>query len=205
MAATYTISAIGITMPTAASTRVLNIHNSSVGNANVIRIYRIIILNNFFAAAAPATTQNTTITTSTGTTLQSLIGCYRSTGAPTGGTAITTTFTTGRGITLHDTTSAAPTNLTVMSLATGGSTFDSAAPFFVTCRANDEPAAGALTLDELNTVPVLNTIEFGYGDSNVEPIVLLSGEGIELRTEAVGVWPASCNLDFFVECTYGVS
>ncbi len=199
MAATVTICCPGVAM-TASSTRLLDILNGHA--SKLVKIYRIWFLAACFTSTGTGAGTATTVTgTSSPYGVPSMIAGYRSSGTPTGGTSLTTTFSSGRGLALND-TATVTTSLTVTMNATGGSTADTTAPFLFHAKSNDEPAAGGFTWDEMGNIPVLNNFDFGYGDSNVEPIVLRQNEGVTIQTMSIGAYVASYNLDIFVELTY---
>lgn len=154
----------------------------NTGSSNVVRIYRIWMTS--FSTAA--------VTGGMGTYVLD-----RFTGAPGGGAAVTPIK--------HNTASAAvPAGITVLNGNTAitiGSVV-SAGILKVFSRSNDEVSAASLTMEELQLIPSLNLIwDGGYGDSNVEPIVLRTGgEGLRCYSLNAGTFGAS-TVDFIIEMT----
>lgn len=113
---------------------------------------------------------------------------YPATATNTGGTAVTPTK--------HDSTNTLPASATINYNGTvGGST-----PTVLRRMwwSSDEPAVAGSTVDEMETNVQLNTIwDAGYGDANVQPLVLRQGEMLCLynTTGAAGL------LDTWIEFT----
>lgn len=163
MAATWTAIQVGVTF--ASSKHMLSLFNGS-GSGVVLRLYRLWVLNNQTAAV-----------TGVLTTWE-----LRRSTAQSGGTAVTAIK--------HDTASAAMPGAVL--IAHGASPTTSAADLFRKWMwSNDEPAVSAAVSDELECIP--NLMEFwnsGYGDSNVEPMVLRETFGVtalHTGSTAVGV------------------
>jgi hypothetical protein len=161
MAATYTALAVGVTF--ASGKKMLSLFNGS-GSGKVLRVYRMWLLNN-----------QTTGVTGVLTTME-----IRKLSASSGGTAVTPVK--------HDSNSGA---LPAQVLCAQGATDTETDLFRKFMWSNDEPAASSATNDELECLPALAQIwDAGYGDSNVEPITLRPGEGVNVRqlgTSAVGL------------------
>lgn len=171
MAASFTVSGIDITFGNNKS--LLTIFNST-GSGVIIKVYRVIFLNNQTVAVA-----NGVVTT---------IELRRIT-ASTGGSDLTTIK--------HDTnTSNLSANVYVKTGATDTVSSDTFRKFL---WSTDEPAATTSTIDEWECIPVFNTVwDSGYGDTNLEPIVLRENEGLAIKQ------PGSNTLgqcDIFVEFT----
>lgn len=162
MTATYRASAIGTAY--AANKSLLTVFNGS-GSGQIIRIKRIWHLNN-----------QTSAVTGVLTSLE-----VRRISASSGGTAITAVK--------HDTSSSnIPAQVLISTGATDTLTGDLAYMRYM--YSNDEPAASSLTNDETECVPILACVFDVTGDSDIESIVLRSGEGLCLRhtgSSAVGI------------------
>lgn len=170
MAQTYTAAAIGTAFGNNKS--MLGIFNGS-GSGRIIRVYRVWVLNNQTAGVTGVLTTWT----------------LRRSSAQSAGTAITPTK--------HDTASEAmPAQV---AIATGGTvTQTSDVAFRAWVWSNDEPAASSATSDELECLIPLNCVWDSTGDSNIEPIVLREGQGLDVRhsgSSAVGI------ADVFAEFT----
>lgn len=154
--------------------------NNGAGSGVVVRVYRIYVVNISTAAVTGG------------------MGVYvldRYTGTPAGGAAVT--------LIKHNTASAnVPAQVTALDGDTAiTGTLTSAGIFRVFCRSNDEISPTALTNDELGQVYPMNVIwDGGYGDSNVEPIVLRESEGLRLYTLNAGTFGAS-TVDLIIEMT----
>lgn len=145
MAATFTAIQAGVTF--ASGKHMLSLFNGS-GSGVVLRLYRIWVLNNQTAGVTGVLTT---------------FELRRST-AQSGGTTVTPIK--------HDTSSGAlPAQVLC---AHGASPTASGTDLFRKWMwSNDEPAVSAAVNDELECIP--NLMEFwnsGYGDTNVEPMVL---------------------------------
>jgi hypothetical protein len=152
MAATYTLSAVGISF--ALNKTLLAIFNG-VGSGNIVKVYRVWALNNGVTAVTGVVTNLELRRITTGS----------------GGTAITPIK--------HDTTSATLPAQIVVATNASVTTSDL---FRRVIWSNDEAAANATaSFDELETIPALSTIwDVGYTDTTVEPIVLREGFGLAL-------------------------
>lgn len=177
MAATYI-------MRVAAATNAINktyftLFNGS-GSSKIIRVYKI--YTNPISSAA----------------VTGGFGIYildKFTGTPGGGAAITWVK--------QDTASAAvPVQITALNGNTSiTGSLTTAGVLRQICRSNDEPAVSSLTVDELQNLYPLNIIwDGGYGDSNVEPIVLRETEGLRMYSTNAGTWGAS-TMDISLICT----
>jgi hypothetical protein len=175
MAATFTAPYIDVTFGNNKSLASLF---NGVSSGQVVRIYRIIILNNQTVAIA-----NGVVTT---------IEIRRIT-ASTGGTAITPLK--------HDTnTSNLDSNIVASTGATDTVSADIIKRFM---WSTDEPAATVSTIDEWQCIPIFNTVwESGYGETNIDPIVLREGEGIALKQPGANTL-GQC--DIFIEFTSAAS
>lgn len=168
MAQTYTLSATGVTL--AANKALLGVYNGS-GSGRIVRVYRVWCLNN----------QVTAVTGVVG-----VLELRRIT-TGSGGTAITPVK--------HDSNNESfPAQVVVssnMSVTTSSLMLRS---FW----SSDEPQAGVISIDEMQTVPAMNLLwDTAYSGTNVEPIVLREGYGLALMniTSAVGI------ADVFFEVT----
>lgn len=168
MAQTYTLSATGITL--AANKALLGVFNGS-GSGRVVRVYRVWVLNN----------QVTAVTGVVG-----VLELRRIT-TGSGGTAISPVQ--------HDSNNESfPAQIVAasnMSVTTGDLIIRS---FW----SSDEPQAGTISIDEIQTVPAMNLVfDTAYSGTNVEPIVLREGYGLALMniTSTVGI------ADVFFEIT----
>jgi hypothetical protein len=168
MAQTYTLSAAGVTL--AANKVILGAFNGT-GSGRILRIYRVWALNNQVTAVAGVvnTIELRRITTGSG------------------GVAITPLK--------HDSTNESfPAQIVVSTNMSATQTDLMARAFW----SSDEPAAGAITNDELQTMPAMNLIwDVSYNDSNIEPMVCREGFGLALVniTSTVGI------ADVFFEVT----
>ena len=160
MAATFRATGGGIAY--ASSKDMLNVFNGTA-TARVIRVYRAYWFNN-----------GTTAVTGVLTTAQ----CRRITAA-SGGTAVTPVK--------HDTNSS---NLDAATTAGTNQTTTGSDIFRRFLFVNEEPiVAGTTQANWLTLVPFAEVWNAGYGDTNVEPLVCRSSEGVHLfhsGTSAVG-------------------
>jgi hypothetical protein len=174
MAQTYTAAAIGVAFGNNKS--MLGIFNGS-GSGRILRIFRVWVLNNQTAGV-----------TGVLTTWE-----LKRSSAQSAGTAITPTK--------HDTNSESmPAQVAIATGATVTQTSDVALRAWV--WSNDEPAASSATSDELECLVPLNCVWDSTGDSNIEPIVLREGQGLDVRhsgSTTVGI------CDVFVEYTLAAS
>jgi len=111
------------------------------------------------------------------------------TGAPTGGSAITPIA--------HDTSNGSLEPGTTSG--TGRTPTRAATPFRQYLWSNDEPTVSGATLDEWEIlIPFAQVWDAGYGDSNVQPLVCRQNQGVEIQqsgSSAVGT------ADFEIEFT----
>ena len=145
------------------------------GSGKILRVYRVQVLNN-----------QTTAVTGVLTTF-----ALRRSSAQSSGTSVTPVK--------HDTNSA---SLPAQVLTAHGATVTSASGDTVGTFmwSNDEPAVSSATSDELETIPSLMYVweSDPSSSSNVEPLVLREGQGIDVRhtgTTTVGT------ADIFIEFT----
>lgn len=164
MANTFTVRTTGVVAFASNKSMIAVVNLASSGV--VVRVYRIWAINN--QTAAVATGPLTPVTVSRVTTAQT-------TQAGITGTALTPVA--------HDSTNTALTNKVACytNATTNMSTVANSTyrQIFLTV---DEPATTVLTPDEYWCFPMIAEIfNAGYRDSNVEPITLRPGEGIEVR------------------------
>lgn len=154
MAQTYRAIAVGATF--ASNKSMLTLFNGS-GSGRIIRVKRIWQLNNQTAGV-----------TGVLTTLE-----VRRISASSGGTAITP-------VKMDTTNEAMPAQVACATGPTDSLTGDNALMRYM--WSNDEPAAGALTNDEVEVLPALAIVfDAATGDADIQPIVLREGEGVCLR------------------------
>jgi hypothetical protein len=171
MAQTYTAGFLAVAFGNNKSmAAILN----GAGSGRVIRVKRIWVLNNQTAAITGVLTTF----------------ALKRSNAQSAGTAVVPTK--------HDTASEAmPAQVLVATGATVTQTSDVAYRQFV--WSNDEPAASSGTSDEFECLVPLNCIwDSATGDTDIEPIVLRAGEGLDVRhtgSSAVGT------ADIFIEFT----
>ncbi len=170
MAKTYTAYATGIAF--ASNKSLLGLFNAHA--THKVKIYRVWALNN----------QTTAVTG----VLTSML--LRKISALSAGTAVTPVQ--------HDTGNAT-VDLTSVTCVTGG-TFTNTAdnPLRQIMWSGDEPAVSSATSDELQCIVPLMCIWDSTGDSNIEPLVLNTNEGVHLLqpgANAVGI------LDIAIEFT----
>ena len=162
MAKTYTAYATGIAF--ASNKSLLGLFNAHA--TRKVKIYRVWALNN----------QTTAVTG----VLTSML--LRKISALSAGTAVTPVQ--------HDTGNAT-VDLTSVTCVTGGTftnTADNALRQIM--WSGDEPAVSSATSDELQCIVPLMCIWDSTGDSNIEPLVLNTGEGVHLTqpgANAVGI------------------
>lgn len=177
MAATYLFRT---TITNAINKVMWTIYNGT-GSGQIIRVYRVFMIPNSTGA----------VTGGMGTYVMD-----RFTGVPGGGAAIT--------LLKHNTASATPSaNITIKdgdTAITGSLT--SAGIIRVVCRSNDEISATSATLEEFQQIVPIGGLIYdgGYGDTNVEPIVLRELEGLRMYTLNAGTWGAS-TIELRVEMT----
>lgn len=175
MAQTYTAGFLAVAFGNNKSMAAL--FNGS-GSGRIIRVKRIWILNN-----------QTTGVTGVLTTF-----ALKRSSAQSAGTAVTPTK--------HDTNSEnMPAQVAIATGATVTQTSDVAYRQWV--WSNDEPAASSGTSDEFECLVPLNCVfDAATGDTDIEPITLREGQGLDVRhtgSSAVGV------CDIFVEFTLAAS
>jgi len=162
MAKTYTAAAIGVAF--ASNKSLLGLFNAHASRK--VKLYRAWQLNN----------QTTGVT-------GVLSSCtLRKINALSGGTAITSVA--------HDTGNAT-VDLTSVTCSTGG-TFTNTAEIQlrVWMWSTDEPAVSSATSDEFQCIVPLMCIWDSTGDSNIEPVVLNTTEGVHILqpgSNAVGI------------------
>jgi hypothetical protein len=174
MAATWRAVTI---LPTYAATAksLLKVFNAT-GSGVVLRVYRVWLLNSQIAAVAGVLAPVSLVRIST-------VG--------SGGIAVTPVK--------HDTSSTAlPAQVTAAYGDTTPGTVD--ATFRRVQVSTDEQLVGTLTSNQLEGFHPINRLwDSGYGDSNVEPIVLREGFGISVYTP--GVASAAGIADVIIEFT----
>jgi hypothetical protein len=153
MAQTYRAVATGVTF--ASNKSMLSVFNGS-GSGRVLRVKRIWQLNNQTASV-----------TGVLTTME-----VRRISASSGGTSITAVK--------HDSSSEAiPAQVLIAAGPTDTLTGD--APLMRYMWSNDEPAAASLSNDEAECIPAFGLVFDATGDTDLEPLVLRTGEGVTLR------------------------
>ena len=166
MAKTYTAYATGIAF--ASNKSILGVFNAHA--TRKVKLYRVWALNNQTAAV-------------TGVLTSMLL---RKISALSAGTAVTPVA--------HDTGNVT-VDLTSVTSVTGG-TFTNTAdnPFRQVMWSSDEPAVSSATSDELQCIVPLMCIWDSTGDTNIEPFVCNTNEGIHLLqpgANAVGILDAA--------------
>ena len=182
MAATYTLSFSALTTY-AASKNMLAINNAT-GSGKVLKIYRVWI----------GTYQTATVSGGIGLVLfKRYVG-----GNYTGGTAIP--------FIPHSSCLTANSNtpFTGIGAASGATTITApgvaAEEIGRIARSTDEMGAGGITMDEIQSIPVMSlSWDAGFSDTNIQPITLRPNECFILATEAVGTYVGSP--DITVELT----
>ncbi len=152
MAETHTLTVQGTAF--ASNKSLLTLFNG-VGSGRVLRVFRVWALNHQTGAVTGVMTalELRRITANSGGTTQTPVK--------------------------HDTNSAA---LAAQILCTTGGTDTVTDLFRRVLWSGDEPAVGTGTNDEWECLPENGKLwDAGYGDTNVEPIVLREGQGLALR------------------------
>ena len=161
MAATYTVTAQGVALPTTAAAKTL----LSVFNLDAtqkLNITRVWVQNTGIAAVTPA--------------YQVLSLGRHTTDQTTGATTVTPLK--------HDTNSSNLTNATAKHSPTTSVTLIDT--FRQISWSGDEFATGVAKIENLQTLPQFALIwESGYGDTNIEPIVLNQNEGLAVTSAGV--------------------
>lgn len=168
MAQTYTLSATGITL--AANKAILGVFNGS-GSGRVVRVYRVWVLNN----------QVTAVTGVVGVLELRII----TTGS--GGTAVSPVK--------HDSNNE---SFPAQIVAASNMSVTTENLIIRSFWSSDEPQAGTISVDEIQTVPAMNLVfDTAYSGTNIEPIVLRENYGLALMniTSTVGI------ADVFFEVT----
>lgn len=165
MAQTYTARTNGV-QAFASNKQMISIF-SLASSGRVCRVYRIWALNNRTAAVTNGIVSPIII--------QRLTTAQTTQAGITGGTAITPVS--------HDSTNESLTDkIACYTAATTNYSTVSNSIYRQILVTTDEPAAGALTPDEYWCFPEIGEIYCaGYRDSNIEPITLRAGEGLEVR------------------------
>lgn len=149
------------------------------GGSNVLRVYRIWLFNNQTSGVTGA--------------VMPPISIRRISAGGSGGTAVTPVA--------HDTNSSALSSVTCTHNTTSPTVVST---YRTILMSSDEPAIGAGTIDELETVPALMCVwDAGYGDTNIEPIVLRANQGITLQAGSAA--SNIGNIDICVEFTNSAS
>ena len=178
MAATYRAIATGVTWSTTTKC-MLKLFNAS-GSGVVLRVYRVWVLNNQTANV---------------TGVIPIVQLVRTSTVGTGGTTVTPIK--------HDTgSSALPAQVTSSYADTSIGTIN--ATLRRSIFSSDEPSAGTMTIDEVESVVPLSVFwDTGYIDTGVEPIVLREEYGVMVYT--AGVTSAAGNVDIIIEFTSSAS
>jgi hypothetical protein len=172
MAATYTVTAQGVALPTTAAAKTLlsvyNLHATQ--KLNIVRVW----------------VQNTGIAAVTGV-YQTLSLGRHTTDQTVGATTVTPIK--------HDTDSLNLLNATTKHSPTTSVTLvDTFRQFAWT---GDEFATGVAKLENLVTFPQFSIIwDSGYGDTNIEPIVLNQNEGLALTSAGVASGVGTVDVSF---------
>jgi hypothetical protein len=174
MAATYTIAATGIAF--ALNKSMLAVFNGA-GSGQVIRVYRVWMLNNGVAAVTGGLNTMELRRLTTGS----------------GGTPLTPVK--------HDSTNA---SFPAQIVAATNASVTVESLFRRWIWSTDEATANsAATMDELETLPALNLIwDVGYADTTVEPIVLREGYGLSIQCTGSNT---AGSTDLFFEVTMSAS
>lgn len=152
MAKTYTANATGIAF--ASNKSLLGLYNAHA--TRKVKLYRVWVLNNQTAAVTGVLTSMT----------------LRKITSLTGGTGVTPVA--------HDSGNTS-FDLTSVTCVSGGTFANSSdAPLRQIVWSSDEPSASAATSDELQCIVPLMCIWDSTGDSNIEPLVLNTNEGVHL-------------------------
>jgi hypothetical protein len=177
MASTYFARAAAVT--NAINKKFMTLYNAS-GSGVVVRIYRVWI--------QPFSTAS--VTGGIGTLVFDKFS-----GVPGGGAAITCTKLNTANASVSASVTALNGNTTISG------TLTSLGELFRLSYSNDEPAAGAQTIDEFRLVwPLAVVREWGVGDSDVEPLVLREAEGFQIYSLNAGTWGAS-TIDIVIQFT----
>ncbi len=157
----------------AATKSMIHLYNNQ-NSSRILRVYRVYNFNNF-------------ITAGNGTYNPMQIRKLSAINSATG-TAITPTA--------YDTSNTA---LNTIEISAGT---NSTAPLYsyILRRflfSSDEPAGQASNIDEFEiTVPFAEVWNSGYGDSNIEPVVIRAGQGLDLYNVSGTVGTAGCEIEF---------
>lgn len=174
MAASFTIPAIGVTF--GANKSLVTLFNGA-SSGRVLRIYRILILNNQTVAIANGVVTALEIRRVTGTS---------------GGTDITSVK--------HDTNSSDLASQIAIKTGATDTVTDRLKQFY---WSTDEPLNTGVTIDEWQCIPNFNFVwESGYGETNIDPIVLREGQGITIKQPGSNVL-GLC--DIYIEFTNSAS
>ena len=171
MAQTYTAAITGATFGNGKS--MASLFNGT-GSGQILRLYRIWVLNNQTAAVTGVLTTFS----------------IRRTSAQSGGLAVVPVK--------HDSNSA---NLDAAIACATGATVTNTASTTDLRRwmwSNDEPSVSSATSDEFECLVPLNCVWDSTGDANIEPLVIREGQGISVThtgTTTVGL------CDIFLEFT----
>lgn len=154
---------------------------NGTGSGKIIRVYRVFM----YPISSAALTGG-----------MGIFVMDRFTGVPGGGAAVT--------LVKHNSVSAAvPAQVSALdgdTAITGSLT--SAGIIRVVCRSNDDLDETAATLEEFQQLHAFGALIYdgGYGDTNVEPIVLRETEGLRMYSTNAGTWVAT-TYDLCIEMT----
>jgi hypothetical protein len=175
MAQTYTALASGVTLPTTlAAKTLLKMYNTHATLKNYVT--RVWCLNTAIAAV---------------TGVYQTLSLGRFTTDQATGTAVVPIKHDTSGVLAPTWTCASATTVSVTLVDT----------FMQYVRTGDEFATGTAKLDNLFSLPAFGLIfDSGYGDTNVEPIVLNTNEGLALTATGVatGVGTVDVIFEFYV-------
>lgn len=177
MANTYL--ARGVAVTNATNKLFMTVYNG-VGSGQIIRIYRIWM--------TPISTASVT----------GGIGTYvfdKFTGVPSSGDTVVAMKVDSLNPNLNS-------NITVKSGNTSiTGSFTSLGELLRISKSNDEPAVTSQTIDEIPILfPLSLVADWGFGDSEVEPLVLRKGQGLRIYSLNAGTWGAS-TIDILIQFT----
>ncbi len=146
---------------------------NGVGSGKVIKIWRILFLNNQTVAVSGVLTS---------------LEMRRIT-ATSGGSDIV-------AVSMDSTNSALNAGIAIKT-GTSDTFTDLLKTIIWSC---DEPTAGGNTLDEYEMIPAFNYVwDVGYGDPNINPLVLRAGEGMTIKHN--GSYAGGATMDISIEFT----
>lgn len=146
---------------------------NNTGSGKIIKIWRILFLNNQLNAVSGILTS-----------LE-----IRKITATSGGVSVTP-------VTMDSNNASLNFNIYVRT-ATSDTVSDLLKTIVWSC---DEPLVGGNTIDEYEMIPAFNYVwDVGYGDSNVNPLVLREGEGVVIKHN--GSYAGGATMDLSIEFT----